>query len=166
MRLIHYSNAPVQLDTLIARGQDENGSFKPTGLWVSDEDGFGWREWCIAENFHLDLLTHVHEVTLSNTAEIKFLRTPEEVIAFGHEFAMTDGPGARLNAWGTIFAINWVRVIQRWGGIVITPYQWSCRLDRECLWYYGWDCASGCIWEPTAIGSIILREVVEPPVAT
>ena len=49
---------------------------KPNGLWVSDEDEFGWRSWCIEENFRLDMLTHVHEVTLSNTANILVLETP------------------------------------------------------------------------------------------
>jgi hypothetical protein len=37
MKLIHFNDAPVKLDGLIARGQEEYGSFKPTGLWVSDE---------------------------------------------------------------------------------------------------------------------------------
>lgn len=167
MRLIHFADAPVKLDTLIARGQEERGDFKPRGLWVSDEDDFGWREWCIEENFNLGMLTHVHEVTLSNTANIKFLRTPDEIIAFGREFAMTHGPLAYMNAIrGMLYALDWVRVIQRWGGIVITPYQWSCRLNHDCFWYYGWDVASGCIWEPTAIGTILLREVVEAPIGT
>jgi hypothetical protein len=72
---IHYSNAPVIMDDRIARGQDEHGAMKPNGLWVSDEDEFGWRSWCIEENFRLDMLT-VHEVTLSNTANILVLETP------------------------------------------------------------------------------------------
>lgn len=25
------------------------------------------------------------------------------------------------------------------------------RLDNRCTWYYGWDCASGCIWDKDAI---------------
>ena len=75
--LIHYSNAPVIMDDRIARGQDdEHGAIKPNGLWVSDEDEFGWRSWCIKENFRLDMLTHAHEVTLSNTANILVLETP------------------------------------------------------------------------------------------
>jgi hypothetical protein len=165
MRLIHFNDAPVKLDTLIARGQNEHGDFKPRGLWVSDEscDSWGWREWCIAEDFNLGMLTHVHEVTLSNTAEILFLRSPEEIKAFGHEYRMTHGPLANINTRGVLQLLDWVRVIQKWHGIIITPYQWSCRLDFDCGWYYGWDCASGCLWEPSAIGSIILREVVEPP---
>ena len=55
---------------------------KPNGLWVSDEDGSGWRSWCIEENFRLDMLTHVHEVTLSNTANILVLETPGLIRGF------------------------------------------------------------------------------------
>ena len=29
---------------------------------------------------------------------------------------------------------------------VVSPYQWNCRLSLETCWYYGLDCASGCIW--------------------
>ena len=163
MRLIHFSNAPVKLDTLIARGQDEQGDMKPKGLWVSDEDEFGWRAWCIDNDFRLDQLTHVHEVTLSNTAEICYLRTPGEIIEFGREFRSTTPPFDQMNF---LHALDWVRVIQRWHGIIITPYQWACRLEADCFWYYGWDAASGCIWEPSAIGSIILHEVVDPPAPT
>ena len=24
----------------------------------------------------------------------------------------------------------------------------------ELFWYYGWDCASGCIWDPAAVAEI------------
>lgn len=166
VRLIHFADKPVVLGTMIARGQDEAGCMKPTGLWVSDEDEFGWRAWCIDNDFRLDQLTHVHEVTLSNTAEICYLRTPREIVEFGRAFLITHGPLGEMTARGMFYALDWVRVIQRWGGIIITPYQWACRLEHDCFWYYGWDCASGCIWEPTAIGSVILREITEVPTAT
>lgn len=168
MRLVHFSNAPVKLDTLIARGQDEQGDMKPKGLWVSDEDAeCSWSWWCKGENFRLGDLTHVHEVTLSNTAEICYLRTPGEIIDFGREFRVQHGPFAGGSTLGYhLMMLDWVRVIQRWHGIVITPYQWACRMENDCFWYYGWDAASGCIWEPSAIGSIILREVTEVPQPT
>jgi hypothetical protein len=24
-------------------------------------------------------------------------------------------------------------------------------VDDNCGWYYGWDCASGCIWDSAAV---------------
>jgi hypothetical protein len=48
--------------------------------------------------------------------------------------------------------IDWQRVAEQHQGIIITPYQWECRYSID--WYYIWDCASGCIWDPDAIESI------------
>jgi hypothetical protein len=165
MRLIHFSNAPLRLGDLIARGQDEHGAMKPKGLWVSDEDAeMGWRAWCIEENFRLDMLTHVHEVTLGNAANVLILETPGLVRDFGREFVIQHGPMAGGSLLGHhLMMLDWVRIIQKWHGIIITPYQWDCRLENDTFWYYGWDCASGCLWDTNAIGSIILREIVEAP---
>ena len=43
--------------------------------------------------------------------------------------------------------IDWKKVKSKYQGIIIAPYQWSCRLNLDSNWYYGWDCASGCIWD-------------------
>lgn len=48
----------------------------------------------------------------------------------------------------------------RYDGIVITPYVWSMRLDRSAFWYYGWDCASGCIWNASAVAELVPLPVV------
>ena len=45
-----------------------------------------------------------------------------------------------------------------WAGIEIAPYIWARRLDGPARWYYGWDAASGCIWDPTA-AAVELTEV-------
>ena len=56
MRLIHFSDAPVKLGDLVARGQDEEGGMKPKGLWLSDEAAeCSWSWWCRSENFRLSL---------------------------------------------------------------------------------------------------------------
>ena len=49
-------------------------------------------------------------------------------------------------------------------GIIISPYQWDCRLALESGWYYGWDCSSGCIWDISCIQDFIfLEENLEMP---
>ena len=56
--------------------------------------------------------------------------------------------------------INWPAVAERYGGILITPYQWSHRMSLH--WYCGWDCASGCVWDLSQIKSVeLLAEVME-----
>lgn len=33
--------------------------------------------------------------------------------------------------------IDWPQVAQHYDGIIIAPYCWEMRLDREAGWYYG-----------------------------
>ena len=57
---------------------------------------------------------------------------------------------------------NWAPTAAQYAGVIIAPYQWERRLDGDASdWYYGWDCASGCIWNADAIASIaVLSPVV------
>ena len=55
-------------------------------------------------------------------------------------------------------AIRWQDVALDYQGILIAPYQWSLRLDKDFRWYYMWDCASGCIWDLSAIASLTLLQ--------
>jgi hypothetical protein len=50
--------------------------------------------------------------------------------------------------------INWRRVARKYHGIVIAPYLRELRFDEAVWWYYGWDCASGCIWNRKAIAGV------------
>lgn len=60
---------------------------------------------------------------------------------------------------GLWVSVNWPLIATRWDGIIIAPYQWSCRYDDRTFWYYGWDCASGCIWNLHAITDVIAPSV-------
>jgi hypothetical protein len=53
------------------------------------------------------------------------------------------------------FEIEWRKVAERFDGIIIAPYIWQRRLDLESSWYYSWDCASGCIWNASAVREIV-----------
>ena len=58
---------------------------------------------------------------------------------------------ARVNANYSSY-INWRKVAKAFDGIIIPEYIYSRRLDGNASdWYYGWDCASGCIWDARAI---------------
>ena len=47
---------------------------------------------------------------------------------------------------------NWDDVVRQYDGLIIAPYQWAKRCDYS--WYYGWDCASGVIWNLRAVASV------------
>jgi hypothetical protein len=41
--------------------------------------------------------------------------------------------------------IMWGEVAEEYSGIIISPY--SRARSKSYLWYYGWNCAGGCIWD-------------------
>ena len=51
--------------------------------------------------------------------------------------------------------IDWPRVANDYAGIEICPYLSSKRNDDDSFWYYGWDVASGCVWDPSGIKELI-----------
>lgn len=151
------------------RPEDQpNGSFllpdgseapigKPVGGWVSVPGGNpSWDEWCRGEQWGLDGLRYRHVYEL-NTLTIKHVQTDEQMLAFHREYGVEMRIGnSRYTKWG----IRWRDLAERYDGIVIAPYFWSCRLgplhSRDIRsdisdWYYGWDCASGCIWNPMVL---------------
>jgi hypothetical protein len=146
-RLVHWSAEPiVELDPAWDYSGARTRLSKPTGFWVSIEgDGDGWSDWCRSEQFGVERLAHEHEVTLAPDARILRITTPEGIDALTAEY----GTGR----YGGI-EIDWPRLAEEYQGILIAPYQWSRRLLAGCTWYYGWDCASGCIWDLTAVASV------------
>jgi hypothetical protein len=122
---------------------------KPKGLWVSDEAAeMGWREWCNAEGFGLGVLEH--EVVLAPSANILRITSVAELDDFGAHY----GKCPDHQYFRDEPCIMWGDVAQEYDGILITPYQWERRLETGSSWYYGWDCASGCIWRARAVERI------------
>ena len=145
MRLMHWTDVPLGPLRDMTHEQDIN-MFKPRGLWVSDESGnYGWSDWCQAEGMDW-LHPNVYEVDLVSGANVLRITTLGEIDRFHVEWKIELG-------WRTM--IQWPLVATHYDGIIISPYQWSRRLDGAVSdWYYSWDCASGCIWNPRAIAEV------------
>lgn len=168
MELRHYGDHPVTLNRAWCYDQaTPRGLGKPNGLWVSVLGEDDWKQWCIAEGFCLESLQYIHKVALTDQAHIAYISTPEQLDTF-HEkycapsdFDLKYEYGEDRSAyWG----IDWGRVAADYDGIIIAPYLWQRRLMGPS-WYYGWDCASGCIWNLDAIADVSLlgEESVEQP---
>lgn len=153
-RLIHYSKTHLSaVHSVPIEKQDERGAglFKPRGLWVSVEGKADWAEWCRAENFGcLDCAT---EVVLAPEANVLRLKGADDLDRFHASCSVVRYRyGEDL---GDLTTIDWRSVAQRYQGIIIAPYVWQRRLDRPVSnWYYGWDCASGCIWDAAAVARL------------
>lgn len=154
MTLAHYSVEPVHEVRSVAI-QDGPRDFKPKGFWLSVDDGEGWVDWCLAEQFRLERLLVRHIVTLAPRANILRLSSAKEVRGFSAEYGSLDR--------GFCNKIDWPRIAGIYQGIIIAPYQWDCRLEHDTHWYYSWDCSSGCIWDAAAIASIAVDDSFAPP---
>jgi hypothetical protein len=150
--LTHYSHEHIDVVQPLY-SQLASASPKPRGFWVSiDSDPQNWRSWCETEDFHSYALEQVHDVALRADANILLLDSAAALDEF------TEAYGEPFHS---ITYIRWHRVAAMHSGIIIAPYQWSRRLNDRTGWYYGWDCASGCIWDVSVIERIALRQQAE-----
>lgn len=150
--LIHYAATPRVLDR--QRKPVERGDgMKPSGLWFSVKGEYDWDWWCRSEEFGVERLACAHLVVLEDGANILCLTSVAEMMAFHDKYMHR--PYASVSSY---VQIDWRRVMAEYDGIIISPYQWDLRMARDFLWYYTWDCASGCVWNWDAVKSLDLIE--------
>jgi len=161
MTYYHWATNPIKLRRMRYR---QSGHPKPNGLWF-DVDG-SWKQWCEAVQFRLEGLRYRHVVTILDASRILFLRKAKEIDHFTREYGQ-DLSGcfrplqssadleAFAHQYGTdLFSeilgqfsnyIMWDEVAEKYSGIIINPY--SRARSKTYLWYYGWNCAGGCVWD-------------------
>ena len=160
-RLIHYSNKPLsevrsaKQDVALARPD------KPQGLWFSVGDGEdGWRAWCEGESFNIGGLVCATEIVLHPNAGILRGSTAEQIDELTARYGYDCDHMPPHLSYGRGYGINWKKIAERHDGILIAPYVWERRLHRGTHWYYGWDCASGVIWNAQAVHELRALEPV------
>lgn len=138
LSLTHYADAPFDFEEKIV-DQQFIGSLpdiKPRGFWVScDNEDETWKTFCETD-FTSRSIEYEYDVKVKKNSSILHLKTLDELKLFNETFAEE-----KLHFLSKM--INWIDVSKYFDGIIISPYQWSYRYKT---WYYGWDCASGCIW--------------------
>lgn len=160
MRLLHYHSEPIEFDREWAYDLSKSRVGKPDGLWVSVEGEDDWASWCREEEFAVHHLAAVHEVTLSESANIVYIDGADQLRAFHEKWSR---PTAMSGVFGPdrgnhYHDPDWVEVSRAgYDGIIIAPYIYCMRTEGP-FWYYGWDCASGCIWNLDAIESFTFVE--------
>jgi len=119
-------------------GEQEVGS-KPKGLWYGIGDS--WIRWVRSEmeDWEHD---NVFKLNINKTNILKISHILELKL-YDRIYGM-DYNGMRM--------MNWVEVAEDYDGIEIAPYINGAQFEYD--WYYGWDVASGCIWNKDAITSI------------
>lgn len=123
-----------------------------------------WPAWCRSEEFRDTDAQHRFRVRLADDARILHLTDDAAIAQLSEDFGMDHLRGLWRKCGmvhklhGPLY-IDWARVACSWQGIIIAPYQWTSR--RNVSWYYGWDCASGCIWDAAAIATVDRLEVAD-----
>jgi hypothetical protein len=150
-----YADQRITLDRSRTYKQDNYicSHSKPHGLWISVKGDDDWPWWCRAEDFAVESLHVCHRVTLRPDANILWLRSAEDIDAFTERYSKPwHFPGKPEAVYDLSTGIDWTTVATDYDGLIIAPYIWSRRLSCPASnWYYGWDCASGCIWNLSAI---------------
>jgi hypothetical protein len=149
MRLIHYSREPL---TEVKNGNinKTHGICKPAGLWVSVEGPNDWPSWCAAENFGSERdFANATEVILRQ-GSVLLLETAAAIDEFTGRYV--EQRGDAVHRWSRTVA--WAAVAKQWSGLIIAPYRWDRRLTDHTFWYYCWDCASGVIWDASAVAAL------------
>lgn len=139
------------------------GLGKPHGTWVSVPGDRDWRD--VAPDmgfFPHGGYVHTFELDTSRVLVIDTLDAldrfhqshcadPRSMTERARGAGLRSGDDARDDARDPMasFHVRWARVADRCDGVIIAPYQRERRHDY--LWYYGWDCACGCIWQPRAL---------------
>lgn len=164
--LYHYSLEPFEFDRTVEYPPDTHGYAKPVGFWVSV--GRDWERWCRDEEFRLAHLEHVQQVTLVKKPNVLWIGSAPDLVSFTDRYAYDPEwviewrkkDRANRDMFKGHY-IDWAAVGESYNGLIIAPYLWSMRLYDGVFWYYGWDCASGCIWNLDVIER--LESVALPP---
>lgn len=150
MELYHYSEEEFDLENMVYDQSRFEWQAKPVGLWVSIGDE--WEKWCREEKFALERLTCKYRVILKKEANILYLDTEDKIYDMHKKYPCKKESISKLIGLDDdTHEIDWLKVKSEYQGIIISPYQWECRLSLDSSWYYGWDCASGCIWDINCI---------------
>lgn len=147
MELSHFTTKPLKTIRNIKQVETRSCYSKPQGFWVSVDGENDWQEWCASEMSEwITPATKRYRIALADNANILSLPQDMGIGQFEAMFCVEKTVDRFKEQ-----AIDWQKVAKQYDGIIIAPYQWEHRLSSD--WYYPWDCASGCIWNPRAIES-------------
>ena len=124
---------------------------KPGGLWYAC--GNEWLSWLQYEMPHW-IGKYIYAIELNEDKVLKITNV-EEFEEFERTYKASEREDPyRAFSGGGIGYIDWPKVAGEYGGVEICPYMSSKRMSSD--WYYPWDVASGCIWDPSAVKGLRL----------
>lgn len=151
LTLSHYTERGTLVPEAREQPQPPYGPYtKPHGLWLSVDGERDWPTYCREAGHELENRRRRFEVRLASDANVLWLKDAWDLDDFTDEF------GRYMVPRHPAPSIRWHAVADVYAGLIVAPYVWERRLEDHTSWYYGWDCASGCIWDPSAIETVRL----------
>lgn len=146
----HITHKPIS--RLIKWRKQKKTNHKPVGLWYGVNND--WLRWCrIEEPTWVGKYWYQLEIDQDKLLKIS---TKKQLEQFTDRYKYIAEVIEKLSTINDDFiqlsCIDWAAVAKEYDGIEIAPYRWESRL--KFLWYYGWDCSSGCVWKARAIKSL------------
>ena len=112
---------------------------------------FGGIEWVESS------LRYRYQVTIASDSRVLVLKTENALEEFSAAYP-SFGPPRRSWKW-----IDWQKVSKEYQGLIITlPCPYERNENPITGWYYVWNCASGCVWDVSAIQSLTFISEVPP----
>lgn len=109
---------------------------KPTGLWYGI--GTSWIDWVEIE-MPKWRKKHLFKIEINKS----------KVLVIDHKYVMEDFNKKYGVKYHGMDYIDWEEVAKSYSGIEINPYR-----DYDYDWYYGWDVASGCVWNKSGLKKV------------
>lgn len=125
------------IDKLSPKGYTQQAGTKPNGFWYSY--GTEWIDELSASKNLKD--GYIYKVDINNL-NILQIKTEFELSNFTREYGLNNPSNTFTKTY-----IDWVRVARKYDGVEINlPIFPNYTNSPELLWLYGWDIASGCVW--------------------
>tara|TARA_Y100001970_G_scaffold2942_1_gene3464 strand:- start:1204 stop:1773 length:570 start_codon:yes stop_codon:yes gene_type:complete len=159
MRVHHSRKGTRSGDEPQVSGFSQKIGNKPDGLWYECQDGSAetWEEFCNTgfgdDQYYEKKYDGQYNVIL-NDYEILFIPDEYHFEKFYKMYSVPH-PADPDGKKGYDKQIDWPRVASDYAGIEICPYLSSKRNDDDSFWYYGWDVASGCVWDPSGVKELV-----------
>jgi hypothetical protein len=158
--LIHYSSENTEKIDLSRTYQQttENLVFHtPNGLWLSVTGTDDWKNYCLKNDYRLENLKSLFQITLNPNAKILWLHDETVFKDFEKEYGYhEEGIDIHGDNCTLSLSIAWERIITDYQGIIVSAV--LPKLYNMGLWYDTWCCASGCIWDLQAVENTVKIE--------
>ena len=157
MRIHHSRKGSRSGDEPQMSGFTQEIGTKPNGLWYECQDGSSetWKEFCtigLSKGYQYD---STYNVVLKDDGYYILHITDERHFEKFYEMYSVNHPADQDGSKGFDKMIDWPKVAEHYAGIEICPYLSKKRHDDDSFWYYGWDVASGCVWDSSGIKELI-----------